>query len=209
MEDIEDIEKFYERELEKADKGFLEAIKQASNKKEVEENYKENLKQIQGEYIKKYEKYLNIQKKILLKSKKPKKKKEKQEKFKVEKIDFKKIKKREKKKLKKELFRFKIKIKIKKIYRGIIPRPIFIFYLKAKFQLKNFLHHLKRTTLSAFSATKNKALTIKEKIKELLQKIKLKTDKLFSSISKKFSKKQEKGKEKSEEEKLLEKILKK
>jgi hypothetical protein len=87
MEEAEDIESFYDKEIEKADKEFLKNPKDQKDAKEKEIKYNEALKKIQAQYKKKYEKYFQWQKENLQKNKKKGKNKE-RKKTRIENRDY-------------------------------------------------------------------------------------------------------------------------
>jgi len=121
MEDAEEIEIFYEKETENLDKEFLKNIKDSKDKKKMHKEYEEKLSALREEYKRRYEKYLSYQKKIISKKPPAKEGKEKVGQFKVTPLKLEQTKK-ERFDLKYNLFKFRLKIKIKNIFRAITPR---------------------------------------------------------------------------------------
>jgi len=216
MEDAEEIESYYEKEVEKADKEFLKIINEAQNKnaKEIEKNYLEKLNSIKEEYKKKYHKYLGQQKTISNKDKKPKKKKEKTKTFKVERANLK-LTNKEKLILKWGLLSFKLRIKRKNLYRKVVPKKIRVSVFISKIKLKRFFKSLIAWVNESFFDLKNKSAekleNIKKTSKETYKKITQAIKSILSKILKKLPrKKEEESKEskKSEDQKIAEKLLK-
>jgi hypothetical protein len=208
MEDIEDIENFYEREIEKADKEFLSGLKQKKDNKDKEKRYKESLKNIQEQYKKKYERYLSAQKEGLSKNKKhPGPKEGKKEKLKTKSIDFKKLDKEEKKRLNKEIFKFKTRLKMHKFYRKATPKFLIITYLKIKFKIRNCSHELSLFASDMNSKVKEGMIISGSKVKGISKGASSWINNITYSVRKKFKRKEDKKTVKSEEEQLLEKIM--
>jgi hypothetical protein len=207
MEDIEEIENFYEREIEKADKEFLNSIRDNKDLKNKEAAYKESLDRIHEQYQKKYDRYLKIQKENLKNKPRAKAKKEKKETLNITRLDFRKIEKKENKRLKKELFWFNLKMKIKKIRSSIMPKSLIVARLKAKLSLKSLRHELSYIAESRKYKIMEKASNSFEKTKDIWKTIASKISKFTYSIRAKLKRKKESKSARSEEEQLLDKIL--
>ncbi|OGJ17897.1 hypothetical protein A3K73_07795 [Candidatus Pacearchaeota archaeon RBG_13_36_9] len=213
MEDAEEIESFYEKEIENADKEFLNGLKGTEKKINPEKAYKEKTRLIRNEYEKRYERYLQIQKSEILKERKkrPKNKKEKTEVFKVESINLG-ITRIEKLKLGYELLKFKFKLKRKNFFQKITPRFLLIFSLKAKMAVKRAVSSTKKAEEKAFTKIKETIISVlkdtSEKMKRVYSKIKKVISSAYRKVIKKIKLKRKGGKdEKTEDQKLAEKIL--
>ncbi len=208
MEDAEEIENFYEKAIEGADKEFLEKTKISKDKKQTEKEYKEKIKSIRDQYGKKYQKYIKFQKNK--KEKKPKPKKEKHKLFKVKGLNLQETK-REKLKKRYSLFKFRLHIKRKNFMRKITPRFLIILGLQSKYSIKRAISATRDAIDSLIKSIKEKSISAGKKTKETSKKVYGKIVKFFSSISKKIRnkikpKKSEEDK-KSEDQLLAEKIL--
>jgi len=213
MEDAEEIESFYEKEMENADREFLNGIKGTEKKINPEKVYKEKIKSIREEYERRYEQYLKIQKNEIQKGrkKKPKNNKEKTEVFQVKSINLK-LTRRERLRLRYDLFKFKFKLKRNNLFRKITPRFLLIWSLKTKMATKIAVSSVKGAIDETFTKIKEAFLSglkkTGEKIIQIYSKIKKIVSSLFQKVIKKlkFKRKGEKEKQ-TEDQKLAEKIL--
>jgi len=213
MEDAEEIEAFYEKEMENADREFLNNIKRTKNKKDSENLYKENIKSIRKEYERKYERYLKDQKNAILKERRkvPKNNEEKTAAFRAEGIDLK-LTKKERLELRYDLFKFRFKIKIKNFLNKITPRFLLILYLKTRMISKRSYSSTREAIEKTFTKIKEAIISglkkTGEKIKQVYSKIKKAVSSVFQKVIKKikFKRKGEEDK-KTEDQKLAEKIL--
>jgi len=210
MEDAEEIEGFYEKEMERLDKEFLENIKKTKDKRSLKKEYKANLLTLRSEYEKKYERYLQTQKRR--KEEKPKKKKkEKKEIFRVTPLNFRKTRK-ERFQIRYEPLWFRFKIKIKNFFRKITPTFLLVFYLKLKLHVKRGLQFTKESIKRILSKAKENIISEAKKTGETAKKTYVKIKNFLGSILKKIiskikpKKKEDKG-GKTEDQKLAEKIL--
>lgn len=208
MEDAEEIESFYEKAMEDADKEFLEETKKPGNGKGKRKVYREKINSIREEYEKKYEKHFKLKKNE--KNKKTKAKKEKIKPFKARKINLKETKK-QKFKRKYSLFKFRFRIKRRNLIRKITPGFLMIFFLKTKILMKRLLSALKKIIIKTAEKVKDKIISAAKRIKELSKKVYVKTKKFFSSIVRKIvnkiSPKKKEEDKKAEDQILAEKIL--
>lgn len=211
MEDAEEIEHFYEKETENLDREFLKNIKDSKDKKRLKEEYEERLSALRLEYEKRYGEYLRYYKKGPSKKVNKKGEKEKSKQFKVTPLKLKQTKK-ERASLKYDLFKFRLKIKVKNIFRAITPRFLRILFIKTRMIMK-------RDFLTAKNFFKKEILRIKEKIvskaksagssaKKICISIIKKGSLIIKKIIKKINPEKKGGEEKkTEDQKLAEKIL--
>ncbi len=213
MEDAEEIESFYEKEMENADREFLNGIKGGKKERNPESSYKEKIKLIRKEYERKYERYLKLQKNEILKGREkvPNNKKEKTEVFRVECVNLKRTK-RERLTLRYNLFKFKFKLKRNNLFRRITPRFLLILSIKTKMAAKRAVSSAKRAIEKTLTKIKEAVISrfnkTVEKIKKICSKIKKVVSSAYQKVRKKISFKR-KGEEdkKTEDQKLAEKIL--
>lgn len=213
MENSDEIEMHYEKEMEKIDKDFLNNKITSKSKKSRQDLYKERLKAIREEYEKRYLKYLDGQKKILLKNKEKKapKIKEKQALFQVKKINLK-TSWSQVQKNKYEIFRFKLKIRLRKFFHSIIPKSLIIKHLKLRLLFKRISKELKEKIYKGIQSFKQGAINLFKASFEKISKIFSKLTSIFSAAIKKISsivklKKKNKAEEISEDQKIAERIL--
>ena len=212
MEDAEEIESFYEKEMENADKEFLNGLK-GKKKVSPEKAYKEKIKSIREEYEKRYEKHLQIQKNEILKGKKkkPKNKKEKTEVLKIESVSLK-LTRIERLKMKYEFFKFKFKLRRKNFFRRITPKSLLIGFLKNRMAVKRAVSSTKEAAKKTFAKIKETTISVLKKIGAIIKQIYSKVKKVASSVYEKVKKKikfKRKGEkeQQTEDQKLAEKIL--
>jgi len=169
--DSGEIEEFYDKKIEEADKFYKNTLNDPENdksKKEVKKKYDEMVKKAIKEYREKYKDFLKKQNKKKKKAKKKQRKKVAEEKlnskeiketkpFKVKELDLK-LGTMEKVKLKWEMFRFKTKIKIKNIIRKLVSDSMLRTFLKIKSSIarnageyKRYVHGKIKNTKRNFS----------------------------------------------------------
>ncbi|MEM0465952.1 MAG: hypothetical protein QXW97_04620 [Candidatus Pacearchaeota archaeon] len=193
MEISNEIDEFYEKEIERIDKEFFDNLKKNKEKDVVIKNYRDKLNLIKRDYEKKYKKFLEDQKFQIQKNKeriinnKTKKKDEKIESFNVKKINFDDISKKEIPKLKKDMFYFRLNLKFRKIYNKI-PISFLIFYFKFKFLYKRLIIHTKKIIFNIYDFLKKKILDFFNYIRDLFIKLYELIKKLMLSIKKLFLK---------------------
>lgn len=223
MENFEEIEENYKREVELLDENFLNDFSNPEKNKDskmIEKNYEKKLNLLIKQYGEEYNLYLEKQKKGLLFNQKKEnlideEKEEEQEGFKIEgiyrvtparfKLSFK-----ENVEIRRDFFKFKFGIKKNNFFNKIVPRGGFLFYLRFKL----FLKILFRQIFTFFSNQKNillkKILFAGKRIKMLFIFLFTKFKDLFSAILQKIFKKKkivEKEGEKSEDQQIIEKLL--
>lgn len=173
--EIEEIEELYTAESEKAKKEFLDGLDKKKDTKSLELNYKEHLKQAREKYFK-----------LILECSKNNKKK-------LDKISFAKINKKEKRgkvnvfrantqgtdissfereRLKSELYLFRFKLKIKKLFDRIYYPHLSLFVIRTNKSIKNLIAKLKKLTKEIFSGMKESFLKGIESINNITKKIK-------------------------------------
>ena len=166
--DPEEIEEFYQKEVEKADNFYLNSIRDSEKKltkKQIKEKYDNMLKTAIENYRKQYDEYFKSPKKISG-NEKQEKKQEKEKQFKVEKLNLE-LNFKEKFKLKYNLFKFRKTIAIKNLIRKIMPIFLSKQILKTKIAISEIIGSIKRF----FRGVKKHILKIISKISEKIKNI--------------------------------------
>lgn len=224
----DEIEEFYSKKIEEADKFYRDSLNNPENKlskKEIKKKYDEMFNKALKEYREKYKKFLKKQKKNKKKNILKKKEKEADKKlnskevketkpFKVKKLDLE-LGWKEKLKLKYDMFKFKGKIKLRNISRKVFPPGFLRIFLKIKSAIKYFLSTIKRYINTKIKdagrkftrfkeGTKKKSKRFVKEIKHIKKKIGIKAKK--SEKKSKDSKEEGEGKkeERPDEKKLRE-----
>jgi hypothetical protein len=172
MESLEDLEEFYQKEIENLDREFFDDYKKNKNKSDIVKNYREKLKSLKIDYEKKYGRLINIQKDQIKKNKAMKKvdKKPINNHFQVSSIDYLGIEKKENSRLKKEMFDFRLNLRIRNFYHKI-PASFMIFYFRIKLSFKLFISLLIKKIIKIYEFFHNSISSIILGAKNLFIKI--------------------------------------
>lgn len=164
---LEEIDETYRREIEQADKDFVDAINKKSDLKLAEKIYREKLKRAREKYSKLVEKNLGAEKK----KKKPKKKekKEKTKPFKVKLENFE-VGQLERLKLRIGIFKFKLRINLRKLFKVVIPKIIFYAYIIVKLKVSRFYNKTKNKISDLIDRIENFFVRVYDGFKEFLKK---------------------------------------
>ncbi len=190
--DFEEIEDVYKKELDNAEKGFLEERNSKKSKNDAENNYKEKLKKAREKYYSSVGDLIEKQKKQKIKT--PKKKRERVEHFISEEGRYE-ISIYQRLKLKSNLFLFKFRIYLKNKKRAMTPYFLSILFIKSKIKIKSIFGKINDTTATLKEKIKNLAEIskegIKERLKKLYEKINSFPEKFFSLFRRKKVKPEE------------------
>ena len=197
--DLEEIETIYKKDLEKAEKEFLEGIKNSKDVNKIEEKYKKALESSRERYYNSIHFFIKEQNK---EKKKKVDKKEKIERFKLDKRSLE-ISSYEKFKNKLSLFFFKIRFNLRNFRRRNIPYFLSIFNIKIKLKISKVSNKINNLILSITEGIKNAFENSRESTKEftkkLIEKSKDLPEKTLSLFKRKNTKKLE-GKNEGEKE---------
>jgi hypothetical protein len=193
----DDIEDFYTKEIEHADKDYLEDLKNNKDRKDSENRYLKRLSLSKKEYEKRYLSYLKDQKEKLEKNRREDKREvlsEKKE-FKVERLDLS-LTRKERFEIRWELLRFKWNIKIKNFLHNRVPVFLKIAYLKTRLRYKILISSLKDFFENMSESIKDFFKYLGARIKDSFIKLKNLIKRFFLWIFARFKKKEpEKPKE--------------
>ncbi len=203
---IDEIDESYRREIEQADKVFVESINKKSDLKAAEKIYGESLKRARDKYSKLVEKNLGAEKK----KKKPKKteKRERTNPFKVkfEKFD---VAWQERLKLNIGIFRFKIKLGRRKIRKLITPKIVFYYYVIFRIKIGRFYRKTRDAIINLIERVENFIVGVYNGLTDFSKKVYEKFLNLpelvinkIKNIKKKLKEKKGNGEEKKEETSL-------
>lgn len=149
MEDLNEIEDFYTKQIEVLDKWFLEKSKENKGNKSLEKEYKRNLLRIKKDYEEKVNLFLKTHKSFGFEKEEIPKEEESEEDsldfskpFKATGVDFKPTYKDHMNE-NIELFKFKNKIKMKNFFNKLIPDSLYIFLIRVRTLIKRFFISLK------------------------------------------------------------------
>jgi hypothetical protein len=203
MESLDDIEEFYQRELEDLDREFFLSLKKNKDKNQVIKTYRDKLNLLRINYEKKFKRFLDSQKTQIQKNKEKilsdkNKSTKKQPIFEVKKINFLEIGKKEDSRLKKEMFDFRFNLKLRKFHNRI-PNFMLVFYFKARFFLRKTNSSIKDFMINVYEFFKRKIFELISGVKELFVKISDSIKKLMAGISKIIAKLKSRKKKKKED----------
>lgn len=216
MEDFEELETNYQKELERIDKEFLEKAKDNKNKQEREKSYLAKLGAIKKNYEKACERSINKEKKRIqrLKNKVLRKEKDSNKVFKAESINLKEGG-WDRLKIKLEIFKFRSSIKINKALRAMTPQSVIVFRVKLRLRLKRDLAIFKEKSKKGYSQIKSYIAETASNLWALIQGFFAYLKKISVGLIKKISlkvrtkKSLEEKNEKSEDQKIAERLLQK
>lgn len=217
MDNLDDLEEYFQKEIEDLDREFFNNIKKLNDRDKAIKIYREKLNNTRKNYEKKYKSIVDSQKKLYQKSKERKinKGNKNNEIFSVKKLDFNEIEKKEKSILKKDMFNFRMDLRTRK-FHDRIPKNLLIIYFKSKIFYKSFILKLKKLIVGFFEFIKEKIILfvsfIKESFVKLYKLLIIIFQKIIGFLSKirlKTKKKEEKDKkeeDKKDNDKTMNKI---
>lgn len=206
MESIDEIEDFYQREIENLDREFFDNFKKNKNKDLIVKSYRQKLMLLKLNYEKRYKNFLDNQKiqirknkEKILSAKNPSKK---NPVYEVKKLNFNDIEKKESKNSRKDLFEFRLEMKYRKFYNKI-PDFLVVFLIKSKLSIKRFFNSIIKILENIFDYFKEKINGAISAIKDIFAKLYNKTKKSILAIPAALSKivPKKKDKEKKEDKK--------
>ncbi len=201
--DLEEIEAIYKKDLDKAEKEFLEGIKNSKDMTKIEEKYKEVLNASREKYSDSVNYFIKKQNK---EKKKKEPKKGRAERFKLDESSLE-ISRYGKFKTKFGLFIFKLKFNLRNFRKRNTPHFLSILNIKTKFKFRKIFDKINNLisliTEKIRNTFENLRESVKEFVKKLMEKSKDLPEKALSLFKRKKSKKtgaKHEG-EKDEEEK--------
>jgi hypothetical protein len=223
MEDVDEIEDFYGKQVEDLDKEFIEKTKGSKDIAALEKEYKDKLLNIKQDYEKKISSFLKSHKSFGLEKEEPQKKEEEEESdaldmskpFRPKGVSLK-LTRKDFINEKWDLFKFNNHIRTKDFFNKVIPNPVQIFGIKIRFFTKRFFKALgnwisKKASKTgaklseAFDSSKTAIKNFMDKINKITAKIKDIQKKFSENIEKKKKEKEQKKEEEEEKKKEQEK----
>ncbi len=169
--DLEEIETIYKKDIDKAEKEFLEGIKNSKDMGKIEKRYKETLNVSR-------EKYYNLVSSFIKKQSKENRKKENKkdstERFKLDESSLE-ISRYGKFKAKFGLFIFKLKFNLRNFKRRNVPHFLSILNIKIKFKLRKIYDKINNLISLITEKLRNTLDNLRESIKEFIKKLMEKT----------------------------------
>lgn len=169
---IEEVDEAYRREIEQADKDFVEAINKKVNLKTAEAVYLGRLKAARVRYAKNIEK--NLGELRGGKKKKPSAKESATKPFKVN-LDSYDLSFHEKIKFKWSFFKFMSKIRIRNFHLKVTPRIVSYSFIVVRLKIARFFRRISNKINSAIDEVKNFFAKVYEGVKEAMKKVYEKT----------------------------------
>ena len=208
MEDLDEIEDLYSRQIELLDKEFIEKFKNSKKHDKLEESYKEKLSKLKEDYEKKVGAFLKIHKSYgLEKEEKPKEEEEEDETaldmsrpFKVRRVSIRRTSKDDINE-KWELFKFRNHIGRRNFFHKFVPNFIVLLFIRIKFGIKKGFRFTISLISKMFTKFKDRLLEMIDSVKQVFKRISeffKKIKAIVDKVKKKLSGKKGKDKESKE-----------